>query len=96
MGSTGVGTAEKTGKPAYITWPSAAYPTESRAAGETGVVILRITVNADGRPIAVSVAKSSGFPRLDRAAVEGAWRCRVSNATANTQFTAPIRFDLKS
>jgi TonB family protein len=57
--------------------------------------MVKITVNADGRPTAVSLAKSSGFPRLDRAAVESAWRCRVGNATAGAQLTAPIRFNLE-
>ena len=74
----------------------AAYPPESRAAGEQGVVILRITVNAQGRPISVQVAQSSGFSRLDRAAVEGGWRCRVSNAMAGAQFEAPVRFNLQN
>jgi len=70
------------------------YPSESRAANEQGTVVLRITVNGDGRPVTVTVAKSSGFTRLDRAAVEGGWRCRVQNAQAGAQFEAPLRFSL--
>jgi DNA repair protein RecN (Recombination protein N) len=31
----------------------------------------------------------------DRAAVEGGWRCRVSNAFEGAQFEAPLRFSLK-
>lgn len=89
------GAGKPFGKPAYLVRPAAAYPAESRAAGEQGVVILRVTVNADGRPTAISVARSSGFPRLDRAAVEGGWRCRVSNAAAGAQFDAPVRFNLR-
>jgi periplasmic protein TonB len=92
-GATGAG--EPAGKPAFIARPAAAYPSESRAAGEQGVVILRITVNAGGRPTAVSVRSSSGYPRLDRAAVEGGWRCRVSNPVAGAQFDAPVRFNLR-
>jgi len=95
-GSGGTGAGKPAGKPAFLVRPSAAYPAESRAAGEQGVVLVRITVNAQGRPTAVSVARGSGFPRLDRAAVEGAWRCRVSHAGPGAQFDAPVRFYLKA
>ena len=94
-GGAANGAAKAAGKPAFIVRPAAAYPAESRAAGEQGVVVLRITVNAEGRATAVSVARGSGFPRLDRAAVEGGWRARVSNATAGAQFDAPVRFNLR-
>lgn len=90
------GTGKINGRPAYLVRPGASYPAESRAAGEQGVVVLRVTVDAGGRPIAVRVGKSSGHPRLDRAAVEGAWRCRISNASEGAQFDAPIRFDLRN
>lgn len=89
------GAGRPSGKPAFLVRPSAAYPAESRTAGEQGVVILRITVNGEGRPTAVTVSRSSGFPRLDRAAVEGGWRCRVSNAVPGAQFDAPVRFNLR-
>ena len=72
--STGGTSTAKGSKASYVVRPVAAYPPESRAAGEQGVVILRLTVDASGRPTAMSIAKSSGFPRLDRAAVEAGWR----------------------
>lgn len=83
------------GVPLYLVRPQVNYPSGCRTAGEQGLVLLRITVNANGRPTAVSVATSSGFSRLDRAAVEGGWRCRVSNAFEGAQFEAPLRFSLK-
>jgi len=86
---------QKIGKPDYSTKPSAVYPSESRAAGEQGTVTLRITVDARGRPRDVVVLVSSGFPRLDRAAVQGGWRCRIRNAKSGAQFDAPLRFDLR-
>ncbi len=92
---SGAGAGAPNGKPSFALRPSPVYPAESKAAGEHGVVTLKITVNADGRPTAVSVAKSSGFPRLDRAAVESGWRSRVKNATAGAQVIAPIRFNLE-
>jgi len=94
-GTVGDTSGKVLGKPLYLVRPQVNYPAESRAAGEQGVVLLRITVNAKGRPSAVSVATSSGFLRLDRAAVEGGWRCKVSNAFEGAQFEAPLRFSLE-
>ena len=93
--SAGTGVPNTLGKPVYLLRPLLSYPAESRASGEQGVVVLRITVNAAGRPVAVKVGVSSGFSRLGRAAVEGGWRCRVSNAFEGAQFEAPLRFSLK-
>jgi protein TonB len=93
--ASGKSGSKKIGKPAFITKPSAAYPVESRMAGEEGSVTLRITVDSRGRPSDVSVIVSSGFPRLDRAAVEGGRRCRIRNAERGAQFDAPMRFDLR-
>jgi TonB family protein len=83
------------GAPMYLVRPTVRYPSESRTAGEQGVVVLRITVNEKGRPIAVRVSVSSGFTRLDRAAIEGGWRCRVDKAFEGAEFEAPLRFSLK-
>ena len=84
----------KSAKASWVVRPAAAYPPESRAAGEHGVVILRLIVDGNGRPSGVSVLKSSGYPRLDRAAVEAGWRCRVRDATAGSHLDAPVRFNL--
>jgi periplasmic protein TonB len=75
--------------------PSLIYPVESRQAREEGAVVLRITVDARGRPTNVAIIKGSGFPRLDRAAIEGAWRCRIKNAKAGTTLDVPLRFDFE-
>jgi protein TonB len=56
------------GKGARITQPE--YPPASRRAGEAGTVQLRCYVQADGRCSEISVVKSSGFPKLDEAAVK--------------------------
>ena len=53
------------------------YPPSSRRAGEAGTVILDVYVNANGRAEDVRVKKSSGFPKLDDAAireVKRSWR----------------------
>jgi protein TonB len=78
----------------YVVRPVAPYPPESRAAGEQGTVILRLIVDGSGRPTSVGIAKSSGHPRLDRAAVEAGWRCRVRDAAPGQRLEAPVRFNL--
>ncbi len=46
------------------------YPPASRRAGEEGTVTLQVMVLENGRAGEVKVAKSSGFPKLDEAAVK--------------------------
>ena len=58
------------------------------------MVLLRFAVDANGRPTSVRIARSSGFPRLDRAAVEAGWRCRVRDAVPGSHLDAPMRFSL--
>lgn len=53
------------------------YPPSSRRAGETGTVILEVYVLENGRAGDVRVKKSSGYPKLDEAAVrevKRSWR----------------------
>lgn len=45
------------------------YPPASRRAGEEGTGVYRVLVGANGRPMDVQVVTSSGFPRLDEAAL---------------------------
>ena len=49
--------------------PSPVYPAVSRRLGEEGRVILRVRVLANGEPGEVRLHKSSGFERLDAAAM---------------------------
>jgi protein TonB len=94
-GSTGSGSPHaKASQAAFAKRPSLIYPVESRQAREEGTVVLRITVDSQGRPTHVVVVKGSGFLRLDRAAIEGAWRCRIRNAKAGMVLDVPLRFDL--
>ncbi|HET7204005.1 MAG TPA: energy transducer TonB, partial [Steroidobacteraceae bacterium] len=46
------------------------YPPASRRAGETGTVQLKCYVQATGKCSEISVVKSSGFAKLDEAAVK--------------------------
>jgi protein TonB len=47
------------------------YPPVSRRLGEQGTVVLEVLVGANGRATEAKVVQSSGFPRLDAAAIEG-------------------------
>lgn len=96
-GSTGGG---RTAGPGHLYNPKPPYPAESRAAGEEGVVILRVLVEASGRPGSVGLSRSSGHPRLDRAAQEAVRRWRFKPATRNgvafsTTVDVPVRFSLR-
>ena len=55
------------GRGARITQPE--YPPASRRAGEEGTVQLQVLVLESGRAGEVKVARSSGFPKLDEAAI---------------------------
>ena len=52
------------------------FPLESRRTHEEGIVVLSVLLSTDGRVADVSIAKSSGFARLDRAALDAVrdWR----------------------
>lgn len=56
------------GRGARTTQPE--YPPASRRAGEAGTVVLAVYVQENGRPGEVKVQKSSGFDKLDEAAVK--------------------------
>lgn len=53
------------------------YPPLSRRMGEEGIVVLRVELDEQGKVCAARVSGSSGFARLDEAALSAvrAWRC---------------------
>jgi protein TonB len=60
------------------------YPPAEIRADHEGVVRLRILVDEKGRPSDVQVAKSSGYPRLDDAAVRAVRRWQFAAATRDS------------
>lgn len=54
----------------YLNNPKPQYPAMSRRLGEQGRVILHVQVSTDGKPLQVTVKASSGYTRLDHAALE--------------------------
>lgn len=84
---------------AYLNNPKPNYPAISRRAGEEGRVLFRVLVNANGEPESVEVSTSSGFERLDSAALEAVkqWRfvpAKRNNQTISAYVTVPISFKL--
>lgn len=54
------------------------YPFESRRRREQGTVVLAITLDPDGKVASVGLSRSSGFDRLDKAALDAVRRWRWS------------------
>jgi periplasmic protein TonB len=84
----------------YLDNPSPAYPPLSRREGEEGTVMLSVYVEANGQAGKVELARSSGFERLDRAALAAVKRWRFVPARRGSDAVAdwvrvPIVFSLK-
>jgi protein TonB len=65
---------------AYLNNPAPTYPAASRRAGEQGKVLLRVRVDAKGDVEEIQLQASSGFARLDEAALSAVRRWRFSPA----------------
>ena len=85
----------------YVRAPTPRYPPESQRSRERGTVLLRVLVDALGRPAQIQVERSSGYSRLDaaaRIAVEKAlFRPHEVNGIAQpAQVLIPIEFVRRS
>lgn len=60
----------------YLNNPQPNYPLLSRRLREEGKVLLKVQVATSGRPLTVQLQRSSGYPRLDQAAITAvkSWR----------------------
>lgn len=84
----------------YLNNPPPVYPTLARRLGEQGRVMLRVQVRADGTPAEVEINRSSGFFRLDRAALEAVrkWRfvpAQQGDAPVAASVLVPVSFTLE-
>jgi protein TonB len=83
----------------YARFEPPVYPPLSRRLGEQGLVVVRVQIDETGRPVEVTVSVSSGFPRLDEAAIAAVRRARFvphsEGGRARPAYAlVPIRFDL--
>ena len=60
----------------YLRKPAPLYPPAAQRARESGTVLLRVVVDTQGRPAEVTVARSSGYRRLDEAAMRAVREAR--------------------
>lgn len=84
----------------YLDNPRPAYPPISRHEREQGTVKLNVYVEASGQAGKVELASSSGYDRLDKAAMSTVRRWRFTPARRGTEAVAdwvivPIVFSLK-
>lgn len=75
------------------------YPAVARSRGYEGLVMLSAEVRADGKAGEVKIAKTSGYPLLDRSALEAveAWKfepARRGGMPISMWVEIPIRFSL--
>ncbi len=85
---------------AYLNNPKPSYPQISRRLNEEGRVMLRVFVDSSGKPQEIKVLQSSGFQRLDQAALETVKQWRFIAAQRAGQAVAswvqvPISFQLR-
>ena len=83
----------------YLNNPPPAYPRMSRRMGEQGTVLVRVFINTEGRAEKAEIRTSSGYARLDEAALETVQRWRYVPGQRAGQpeamwFNVPIRFVL--
>ncbi len=87
-------------KPNYLRNPAPVYPRQARQKGWQGVVVLRVSVSAEGRATQVEKEISSGYDVLDRSAIQAvkSWRflpARIGELPVNSTARVPVRFKLE-
>ena len=80
--------------------PRPQYPRQARRRALEGQVVLKIEVQANGKPGNITVVASSGHGVLDKAAVQGIqrWRfqpARRGNQTITASLQVPVTFRLQ-
>ena len=86
---------------AYLSNPPPPYPAGSRRVGEQGSVLVRVFVSEQGLPARVELRESSGYTRLDEAAVTAVrhWKfvpARRGSTPVSAWVVVPISFSLRS
>ena len=100
-GAAGTGAVELPSSGAsYLQNPAPVYPTISKRLGEQGKVIVRVLIGKDGLPQRAELKRSSGYDRLDRAALDYVMRCRyvpgkIGGEPQAMWYEAPVNFVLE-
>ena len=83
----------------YLQNPKPAYPPLSKRLGEQGMVVVRVSIDVNGKAQTADIKQSSGFNRLDQAALNTVLRWRYvpgkrAGVTEAMWFNVPIHFVL--
>ena len=83
----------------YLQNPKPAYPSMSKRLGEQGQVVVRVLIDVNGKAQTADIKQSSGFNRLDQAALNTVLRWRYvpgkrAGVTEAMWFNVPINFVL--
>ena len=86
---------------AYLNNPAPVYPKMSRRQGEQGRVMLKVLVSENGTAEQVQLDTSSGYEKLDQAAIEAVkkWSfvpAKRSNQAISAYVLVPVKFSLNS
>jgi protein TonB len=79
----------------YLNAPNPIYSARSRRNGEKGTVTMRVVVDSTGRPVEVTLARSSGHAALDEAALRAMRAARIKPIGRLITVTASITFNLQ-
>jgi protein TonB len=84
----------------YLQNPKPAYPSMSKRLGEQGQVVVRVLIDAYGKAQTADINQSSGFDRLDQAALNTVLRWRYvpgkhAGVAQTMWFNVPINFVLE-
>lgn len=85
---------------AYLDNPAPNYPSVSRRLGEQGKVLLHVQVTADGIAASVTLQNSSGYARLDQAALAAVkkWRfvpAKRGGQAVSASVVVPVSFSIE-
>lgn len=85
----------------YLNNPKPLYPALSKRIGEQGRVVVRVLIDTNGSARQAEVVASSGYERLDQAAVQTALRWRYVPGKRNgvpeaMRYDVPLNFSLDS
>lgn len=83
----------------YLNNPAPVYPALSQRLGEQGKVVIRVLIGKDGTALQADIQQSSGFDRLDQAALRAVmgWRYVPGQRGGIAQdmwFNVPVNFSL--
>jgi protein TonB len=85
----------------YLHNPKPRYPTLSMRLGEQGIVLLHVHVNSQGQALDVNIKQSSGYARLDQAALDVVkqWQfipARQGDTRLESWVDVPVQFSLEN